>query len=276
MMRHPLKRKINRLFTNTLLKLSKRQRLVTSTLLLTIGLITSQLLPSNKSFFAITLVAFLTLIFTIWCLWEDLGGVEYITLLTPPVLYTLGLGLFYFLLPLRWVTRLPIAALFAVGIYALLLTENIYNVAAIRTIALLRAARAVSLLFSLITFFFLQNTLFSFHFPAFINFLFVGGIAFLIFLPSFWGERLTPIIERDILIISSSFSLIIAEIALILSFWPEKATFESLYLVSICYTLIGIGQNRLKEMPIRKTIWEYLILNILALIMLIKTSTWEI
>jgi len=271
-----IKRKIDRILAGSILKLSKRQRFVISTFFLTISLITTQLLQSNKIFLAIGFLALLTAIFTIWCLWEEITGVEYFTLLIPTVLYTVAVGLFYYLLPHRWITRLPIAFLYTVGIYALLLTQNIYNVAAIRTIALLRAARAVNLLFSLITFFLLLNTLFSFHLSSIINFFIVLGISYLMFLTSFWGEKLTPDIEKNILIISQSLALLIAEIALVLSFWPLKVTFEALYLSTICYTFLGIGQHKIKEMPFKKVIWEYIILNILSLIMLIKTANWKI
>ena len=63
--------------------------------------------------------------------------------LTLPTLFTAAVGLFYFLLPVRWLTRLPVVILYSIGIYALLLTENIYNVAAERTIALFRAAHSL-------------------------------------------------------------------------------------------------------------------------------------
>ena len=65
-----------------------------------------------------------------------------------------AVAFFYFLLPVRWLTRIPVVVLYAVGIYALLLTENIYNVAADRTIALLRAAHSVGYLLTLDNVFF--------------------------------------------------------------------------------------------------------------------------
>ena len=68
--------------------------------------------------------------------------------------FTAAIALFYFLLPVRWLTRVPVAVLYAVGMYALLLTENIYNVAADRTIALLRAAQSIGYLLTLLTYFY--------------------------------------------------------------------------------------------------------------------------
>jgi hypothetical protein len=86
---------------------------------------------------------------------EGIDGIEWLTVLTLPPLYTAGVGLFYFLLPVRWLTRLPVAMAYGLGMYVLLLTENIFSVASIRTIQLLRAAQAVGFLLTLVTGFFL-------------------------------------------------------------------------------------------------------------------------
>lgn len=270
------KRKIDKILGNSILKLSKRPRFVITTILLTGGLILTQLLPMSQSFVAVFLLGCLSLFLTLWCLWEELDNIEYLTLLILPVLYTVGVCLFYYLLPLRWITRMPVGILYAIGIYAILLTENIFNVAAIRTIALLRAAKAVSLLFSLITAFFLFNTLFSFHLNSLQNSVTALLITFIITLSNFWAEKLTPNLEKNIILYSLSASLIVMEIAFVLSFWPIKGTFESLYIVSILYTIMSIIENKLKEMPLHKSMWEYLFLNILAIVMLIKMSNWQI
>jgi hypothetical protein len=66
---------------------------------------------------------------------------EWMTLLTLPTLLLLSRCLFCF----SAVARGAVAALYAVGMYALLLTENIYNVTADRTITA-RAAQSIGFL----------------------------------------------------------------------------------------------------------------------------------
>lgn len=271
-----IKRKIDKILASSVLKVQKRPRFVISTFFLVFSLTLTQFVPSSQSFSAVLILSLESLILSLWCLWEELGGIEYFTLLSPPVLFTASVGFFYYLLPLRWITRVPVGLLYAVGMYAHFLTENIFNVAAIRTIALLRAARTVSLLFSLVTSFFLLNTIFSFHLAFYQNFLLVFILSFCVITPSYWNEKLTNNLDKNILISSLISSLLVAEISLILSFWPVKATFESLYLISVYYTVISIVDTKLREMPIGKTIWEYVILNILALFMLIRTAVWQI
>src|SRR4030042_1211151 len=57
--------------------------------------------------------------------------------------------------------RFPFLVFYGLGIYALFLTTNIYTVAAIRSIALLRAARGVGFVLTLTTAFLLFDALLS-------------------------------------------------------------------------------------------------------------------
>ena len=270
------KRKLNKILEKTLLRISKRHRFVISTFILTTIIYLSQYIGVEKIFLATFFLAILTYILSLWCLWEELTGIEFLTLFVLPVLFTSGVFLFYFLLPLRLIIKIPVALLYAIGMYAIFLSENIFNVAAIRTIALLRAAKSVGMLFSLIALFFLINTLFSFHAAFYINFLLVLFISFLIIISLFWSEKLNEAIDKDTFIFSLGSSVIVAELALLISFFPIKATFASLYITSLFYTFLGIGQNKIREMPVKRSLWEFALLNILALFMLFRMSVWEI
>ena len=143
--------------------ISKRQRFVWATLFLTFMLVLTQIVPSDYRYLCVVALSFCAFILSALTLHEDLKGIEWFTLLVLPTLYSAAVALFYFLLPVRWLTRIPIAALYAFGFYALLLTENIYNVAANRTIALLRAAHSVGFLMTFVTYFLLVQTVFAFR-----------------------------------------------------------------------------------------------------------------
>jgi len=148
--------------------LTKRQEFVLVSLLLAIGLLLTQLLPEYR--YPMTIILALgAYVGSALVLRADLRGIKFFTLLILPALYTAAVTLFYFLLPLRWITRIPIVALYILGMYALLLTENIYNVAANRTIALLRAAHTIGFLITLVTYF-LQNRILDCHKALFTTF----------------------------------------------------------------------------------------------------------
>lgn len=254
--------------------ITKRQKFVAVTVILTGGLIFTQLLASDLRFLIVGSLALVSYFLSAWVLREDLSGVEWFTLLSLPFLYTLAVGLSYFLLPVRWITRIPVALLYGVGMYALLLTENIYNVAAIRTIQLLRAAHAVGFLITLITAFLLFRTYLSFHLPFWANFLGIFAITLPLVLQGLWVVKLEEGITKTVATYSLFFSLITAEIALAFSFWPVNLSLWTLFLVATIYALLGVGQQNLIGRLFRKTAIEFFLVPLFVFFILIFSARW--
>jgi hypothetical protein len=128
----------------------RREKFLLSSLILSFGLLSTQYVPLHFRFLAIALFFFVTYAVSAWALFEDLNGIEWLTVIPLPGMYAVSVALFYFLLPESTFTRVAILALFGVGMYALYLTSNIFTVAKVRTIQLLRAAHAVGLLFGVL------------------------------------------------------------------------------------------------------------------------------
>src|SRR4030042_2635463 len=149
--------------------MTKRQKFIFSSLLLAVGLVFVQFSEVSFRYLAILFLTLLTSGLTIWSLREALAGIRWITTIILPMLFTAGVGLFYFLLPSSWFFSFSVVFFFALGMYALLLTENIFSVAAIRTIQLFRAASAVGFLLTLLTAFLLYDTIFSIRFQFYLN-----------------------------------------------------------------------------------------------------------
>ncbi len=122
------------------LNLNKRQKIVISSFLLTIGLFSTQLVDFNLRFRFLGGLAILAYILSFWSLWEGLNITKAFMLLILPTFFTVAVASFYFLLPVRWLTRLPVAAIFGLTFYLLLLAQNVFNVASPRTITLSTAA----------------------------------------------------------------------------------------------------------------------------------------
>ena len=142
--------------------MSKRRRFLVTSLALALGFIGIQLLSDQYKFISIAGLGILTLVLFFWSLREGLALNLTLLTLVLPFFFTLGVGFFWFLLPSTLLARIPIILVYGVGIYALCLTSNIYTVAAIRTIALLRAARGVGFVISLFTFFLVYDAILSF------------------------------------------------------------------------------------------------------------------
>lgn len=254
--------------------ISKRQKFIISAALLSAGLLIIQLANVSWRYQAIFGLTILTYLLSAWSLREGVSGIEWLTVLILPTLFTAGVGLFYFLLPASWLARLPVAVLYGLGLYALLLTENIFSVAAIRNIQLLRSAHAVGFLLTLLTAFFLYDTILSFRLSFWLNFVFVFLVSLPLFLQGLWSVKLEEKISGQIWFYSLALSLIVAEGALALSFWPVTVSAGSLALITIMYVVLGLTQHYLSQRLFKRTINEYLTVGIVVLAVIILTTHW--
>lgn len=258
------------------LYLSKRQEFIVITFILTLILMLTQLISLEYIRYPLVFIlAAITYIGSAFGLREDLKGIEWFTLLIPVTLYSAAVALFYFLLPVRWLTRIPVAFLYAIGLYGYLLTQNIYNVAANRTIALLRAARSVGFLLSILTYYLLTMTILSFRSFPFFNVLLIGCITFLEVIPLTWNVNLDEKLQPKAFAIGITITLILIELSWIFSFWPMPSVMIALVLSSTFYSLVGMGQEYLANKLYKKTIIEFLSVCIVVFIAALLTTRWR-
>lgn len=241
---------------------------------LAVGLILLQFVEVSWRYLTIGALTGLTSVLTLWSLREALGGIRWLTTIILPSLFTAGVGLFYFLLPQTWLSSLPVAVVFAFGMYALLLTENIFSVAALRTIQLFRAASAVGFLLTLTTAFLLYDTAFSFRLSYLWNSALVYIISFPLFFQALWSVGLGEKVSLKLLLYTFLLSLVLAEAALVISFYPVSIAMGSLFLTAVVYVLLGLTQAYFAERLFRQTAYEYLSVGALVLMILILTTRW--
>ena len=257
------------------LTLTKRQQFVVVVAVMAFGLMFTQLVPIDWRYpmtAALSVIAYGCCAFA---LRDDLEGIEWLTLLTLPTLFTAAVALFYFLLPVRWLTRVPFVVLYGVGMYALLLTENIYNVAADRTIALLRAAHSVGFLLTLITYFLLVQTVMAFRFPFYVNAPLVGVISFFLVLQSLWAVVLEERLDREVFDLTIAISLVLTELSLLFSFWPTQSTLIVLTLTTTLYSTVGMAQQYLVEKLYKKTVIEFFSLTFIVFVIIMLATHWR-
>jgi hypothetical protein len=257
------------------LTVSKRQQFIIITGILTVGLILTQLAPSEARYPLVFVLSLLAYGLSAFGLREDLKRAEWVTLLTLPTLFTTAVATFYFLLPVRWLTRVPVAALYAVGMYGLLLTENIYNVAAARTIALLRAAHSVGFLLTLVTFFLLVQTVLAFRLWGVVSAVVVGGIATLLILQSLWAVELETKISRRVGDLAIALGIAVVEITWILSLWPVKSTLTALFLTTFLYSTTGMAQQYVADRLYKRTVIEFFSVTFVVLCIVLLTTHWR-
>lgn len=266
---------MSRKFSQIILsKLDKRQRFALQTIILTSGLLVTQLIWEDVRFIMVGVLALLSYLLTVWSLTEDIKGIEWLLLFILPVFFTASVSFFYFLLPGRWITRLMITAVFAVGTYATLLVENIYNVAVARSVPLLRAAHSIGLLLSLVVVFLTSNIIYSLRLPFGFNFIMTSLICFILTLQSLWSVKLDERLSRKLLAYSGVVGLGVGEMALVLSFWPVGNSSFSLLMTATYYTIVGLFQQHLQGRLFNNIIREYLIVFVFSLILTFFTTVW--
>ncbi len=255
--------------------LTKRQLFVLITFILTAVLTATQLVSLDYRYPMITVLAVLTFGLCAFGLREDLKSHEWFTLLALPTMFTAAIALFYFLLPTRWLTRVPVAVLYAIGMYALLLTENIYNVAAVRTIALLRAAHSVGFLLTLTTYFLLSQTVLAYRFSGWMNALLIGLVTYLLTAQLLWSMNLEPMIGRRVRELSLIITATLMELTWMLSFLPVRSTIFALFLTTVFYGLSGLGQQYLADRLYKRTIWEFFGVVVIVGVIFLLTLNWR-
>ena len=255
--------------------LSKRQQFVVITAILTAILMLTQLVPLDLRYPMVFVLSLVTYVLCAIGLRDDLRGAEWITLLTLPTLFTASVAVFYFLLPTRWLTRLPIAMLYAVGMYALLLTENIYNVAASRTIALLRAAHSVGFLMTLTSYYLLTQTILAYRLSSFWTVVCIGLMTYPLTMQILWSTELEREVSKRVKQLSLVLTVVAMELAWIFSIWPVRTTIFALFLTTVFYGLAGMAQQYLADRLYKRTVWEFFGVVVIVFIIVLLTSNWH-
>ncbi|MBI5358509.1 hypothetical protein HZB69_02670 [Candidatus Amesbacteria bacterium] len=250
----------------------KRQKFVISSVVISLGILLSQAASLEWRYVLIFLLCGLSFLMSAWSLSEGLGGVEWLTVLLPQAVFTGAVGWFFILLPEVWWARIFLAALFAIGHYALLLSGNIFSVAAIRTIALLRAAQTVSLVMTLMSGFLLFDTIVSFRFPIFGSSILVLFASLLLSIPALWTVEVGESLNIKIILYSLVIAFLMSILSISISFWPATISTTSLFLTSMLYCYLGLSSHHFSQRLFKNTVWEYVIVGSIVLITVLLTS----
>lgn len=254
--------------------MTKRRRFVISSILLSLGFVGIQFLTDQNRFWAIGVLGIATVILFVWSLLEGLGRNMTLLTLILPTIFTLGVGTFWFLLPANVFARIPVVIFYGIGIYILCLTMNIFTVSAIRTIALLRAARGVGFVLSLVASFLVFDAILSLRTSIYFLLPLVAVISLPLFFQGFWSVVLEREFSKEMFILSLVSTLVMVETAAVLFFWPVTVVVGSLFLTVTFYILLGLGQSKLEGRLFSATVREYLVVGVLVFIAMFFATHW--
>lgn len=254
--------------------IGKRQKFAVGVGILSITLFLSAYFHNTYGIFIALFLAFFSDLFLSWTIYDDLKNNFSSKVFILPFLYSLSFGLFSFLTPARLLMRLILTVLYAIGLYSVFLSQNIFIVASIRTIALLNSARIVSLVISLIAYFFLTNTTFSLRVSLLPTEILLFIFSFLFTLHAIWTYTLNKSLKKDVLWIFIC-SLCLVELGTAVWFWPTSPTVVALFLTSVWYIFIGLAHIWLDRRLFRNILWEYAWVSVIAILVLISFTKWQ-
>ncbi len=254
--------------------LPKRLRYIISSLLLTAGFLWIQILDTQYKFLGIGILVFFSVVTAWWSFYEGLGKNATLLALVLPVFFTLGVGVFWFLLPSNIYTRIPIVIFYLLGIYVLLSTMNIYTVSSQKTIALLRAARGVGFVLTLVTSFLIYDAILSLRQTLFISTPLILISSIFIFLQGFWSIDLDKILNKKVVQLSLISSLVVSQMSIMIFFWPVSVVVGSLFLTAGVYLLLGLGQAKLEDRLFPTVAREYITVGLIVLLGMFLATRW--
>ncbi|MBI2074886.1 MAG: hypothetical protein HYT83_03575 [Candidatus Levybacteria bacterium] len=254
--------------------LNKRQRFIISVILLSLGLFFAENLLGKSGIFLSFFLSILTAVLLLLSNYEDIRDNFSWSLFILPFFYSLSFGLFDFLVPARFMTRIIITSLYAIGLYSLFLSHNIFTVASIRTIGLLSSARTVSFVLALVSYFFLSRVIGSFHWSVFISAPLLFIFSFFLSLHCLWTYTLEKVSKAELLW-AFVLSFCLLEAFLILWFWPSSPTVVAIFLTGFFYTIIGLSHVWMDKRLFRGVLWEYIWVSVLVFCILILFTSWS-
>lgn len=268
------------MFLPVLISMSKRFRYFISSIFSALGFFMFISLPYDTRYFGLMV----GIVLVVFCFWFGLGilfeksfYVRTMAILLPVGFYT-GFGLFVALLPYNMVLAVVMSVTFGLVMYGMFLVENVFLVAiGFKTVPLYRAAYTVSLINILVTSFFMFNTLFTFKLTFWWNGIWAFLISAMVFTYQFWAvaiELPDDGKDKNMGIYIWVPSLLVAQLATVLSFWPTGIFKGSVYLVSMIYIICCLVQADIRDRLFRRVWLQYVWVGIAIIAAALLTTKW--
>ncbi len=266
-----MKKKIFNFFRS----IPKRKRFVIALVAIVVPTVSLTLLPFSTMLFFIPFLAAFVYGATYLALLEDVSHIEWVVLFIPPIYFCIFFLLFYYLLPVRWLTRIPFMVILSVALYAIFLSENIFNVGVEKSLPLYRAAYSVSNFIMLLAFLFLFTVLYSLRQHYLVNMFFGGLLAWPLFFHAIWTASPKSVLEERVYKFSTISTILLSFAILILNFIPIKTSIYALYTVAVAYMLTGVTQEIVQNTAFREHIRAYIIMVGAMTILILLTAQWS-
>lgn len=256
------------------LKINKRVRFGLSVCFLSLLMTFSTFFFFDKAVIFIPLLILGSYLMTYFAVLEGIEKNEWVTLFLIPIALTVSFYTFYFLVPGRWLTRLPFILFYSISIYAVMLSSNIFNVGVEKNLQLYRAAFSINYLFQTIISFFIFNIIFSFKFGFIISASICAVVTAILSVQFFWTQKLKHYWEKEVLLFAVLMGFLVFQLVLVLSFVAINVSILALFVTAFYYSLAGIIYNYLDQRLFKETIREYFFVLGFVFIILLLSINW--
>lgn len=256
--------------------ITKRQKILITSLLLAAGLFLIPVFQDLEQIYLIIAIILLSYFLSVWSIYSPFSLFDLVNLFVLPVTLTASFALFFGTFATSLDGRLALVIVYVIAMYTILLSENIFNVSTERNIPLVRAARTIGYLATL----FVSFAFFTLLFGLRLNIFLFSGISFvvssLILVQGLWQIDLKDTDLKKIGFSSVIAGLVVGEIALSFGFWPLDPPRVGLSITASVYVLLGILQHHLKDDLTRRSIFEYIFVALMVVLILFLTTTWGV
>lgn len=206
-----------------------------------------------------------------WVLEFNVIGLRLIFVFLLPIIFTF---LFVQRLLSIWgggAISFPIAVLFSLLTYILILTANILNVASVKKIPLLQVAQTSLYFFSTVTIFFAFDAVQGLEMGTVLDLFIVALVGFLITYQLMWFIMES---RRDLINAVLMIDLALMMIFFTLSFFPIPYMLYNLILAAVFYVLSGLFMHSAKKSLTRSVVIEHVVVIAVISIISILSLDW--
>jgi hypothetical protein len=151
---------------------------------------------------------------------------------------------------------------------------NIYTVSSQKAIVLLRAARGVGFVLTLLTAFLIFDAILSLRINILLSAPLILVSSLVLFLQGFWSIDLDKTVDKNLFLLSLVSSIVVTEIQIMIFFWPVSVVAGSLFLTASIYLLLGLGQAKLEDRLFPNITREYLTVGAVVLLGMFLATHW--
>jgi len=267
-------KKIYHRIEKSLARINKRRRFIIAVGGVTFAVLITIFAGYDQILISIPIILISVYLFNVFAILEGIKKREWLMLFIIPVYFTLAFTSLYFFFPQRWLTRLPFLIIYAVCLYAIMLSQNIFNVGAQKSLQLYRAAFSVNYLFITIIAFICYNLILSFRLNFFQNGLIILIASIPLAVHFFWSSDPKETVDKDVIKYGLFVSVLIGEAGLAFSFISISSAVFALFLTALLYSLLGITQAHIQQTLYRERIREYLFVLGFVLVIVLLSISW--